>query len=208
MKSIIFDTETTGLPPKGSNHPLAVQPHIIEFGAVFVDDDNSIIRSVSQLLDPGIALPNPKKTLELCNIREEMLVGKPSFIQFLPFLMEFCKGADAIIAHNLSFDKLMMMNELKRADQQMKESQDLDKEVIDLGREILSKFPWPEKQICTMLEYTHLNGGRWPKLEVLYEKIIHEKLDQSHRALGDVMDVYSILIKDKYFEKIAEGDDG
>ncbi|MCK5018814.1 MAG: 3'-5' exonuclease [Candidatus Peribacteraceae bacterium] len=192
MKSIILDTETTGLPQK--NAPLEMQPHIIEIGAIFIDDSGAITRTISQLLNPGDKIYDDKiKTYtnrlpaiitKVTGIVDEDLVGKPTFKEFLPILSTFFIGADALIAHNAQFDVKMLENELRRS------------EVVG--------FEWPVQTICTMHEYKHLLSGKWPKLIQLYEKIMRKKLEQTHRALDDCMAVREILVEDKYFEKIAE----
>lgn len=192
MKSIILDTETTGFPTKNPE----TQPHIIELGVIFVDDDNSIIRTISQLLNPGDKIWDAKQkefiseipaaASKVNGITMEMLIGKPTFKQFVPILAAFCTGADALIAHNARFDVKMLE--------------------IDLERSKMMGFEWPEQTICTMFEYKHLLSGKWPKLTELHEKIMMKPLKQTHRALDDCHAVYDILIEDRFFEKISETD--
>lgn len=183
MKSIIFDVETTGLSKKGK--PLEDQPHIIEIGAIYIDDDGNVTRTISQLLNPGIPLPDPKMTKKICGIEENQLTDKPLFSEFRPILTQFFTDADNLIAHNAAFDVLMLNNELCRID-----------------RSVKVLFPWPKEIICTMLDYKHLNGGKWPKLTWLYEKIMCMPLAQTHRALDDCNAVLSILTKENYFDRI------
>lgn len=198
MKTIIFDTETTGLPQKGQ--PLEFQPHIIEFGAIYLDDDGQIIRTVNQLLNPGDKIWDnkikrfgdklPPIITKITGITDADLVGKPSFNEFLPFLDRFFEGSYLLIAHNAVFDVAMLTNELER---------------VGDNQEYITGFPWPKQTICSMQEYT-IPSKKWPKLNELYERIMGKPLKQTHRALDDVMALHEILVKDKFFDKIGVND--
>lgn len=194
MKTIIFDTETTGLPEKGKS--LEFRPYIIEFGAIYLDDDGSIIRTVNQLLNPGNRIWDkdvnrfgdklPPIITKITGINDHMLIDKPTFHEFSFFLSSFFTKADMLIAHNAAFDVMMLENELKRR-----------------SDHVQWPFPLPKEIICSMLEYTH-QFGKWPKLDAIYAKIMGKPLAQTHRALDDVMALHEILIKDNFFEKIGE----
>lgn len=178
MKVIIFDTETTGL-LLPSAAPLEKQPRIIELGALMVTE-RAITGELSQLLNPEVEIT--AEITKITGITNEDLVGKPTFKEYLPQLIEFFRGADMLICHNAPFDTGMLKNDLKRA-----------------GCE---DFPWPAEILCSAQEYTARLGKR-PSLKVLYEKIIGTPLAQTHRALDDAMAVYEVLDKDKFFELIG-----
>ncbi|MCK5604471.1 3'-5' exonuclease [Candidatus Pacearchaeota archaeon] len=200
MKTIIFDTETTGLPLKG-DQPLEMEPHIVEFGAIYLDDDHSVIRTVNQLLNPGDKIWDdkiknftdklPPITTKITGITDADLVGKPTFSEFLPFLHYFFEGADLIVAHNMQFDKKLLEFEIQR--------------VFEDRSPYMGNFPWPEHIVCSMLEYQH-QFGKWPKLTEMYSKIMGKPLEQTHRAIDDVNALHEILVKDNFFAKIGEGD--
>lgn len=177
MKAIIFDTETTGL-LLPSSAPVEKQPKIIELGAIAVSE-SGILGELSQLLSPGQEIT--AEITKITGITNEDLVGKPTFAEFLPQLKEFFAGSDMLICHNAPFDTGMLKNDLIRA--------------------ACEDFPWPNTIICTAQEYTHVVGKR-PSLKVLYKHIIGEELAQTHRALDDVMAVYAVLQKDKFFEQL------
>ncbi len=173
MKAIILDTETTGLLQTG--RPLEAQPQIIEIGAMRVEDE----KVLSQLINPGCPLPDIIK--KITGIKDEDLVNKPTFKEFLPKLIEFFQDIDMLICHNAPFDVGMLRNELMRA------------WCLD--------FPWPKTTICTVQEYKALMG-KWPKMTELYKKVMGKPLDQKHRALDDVIALNEILTKDKFFKKV------
>ena len=171
MKSIIFDTETTGL-LLPSTAELIQQPYIVELGAVLVEG-GQIIAELDQLL--SIPIPMPKDATKANHITEEMLKGKPTFTQFLSKLRAFFLGADVLYTHNAPFDCGMLHNELLRAN--------------------CTDFPWPNEIVCTVAEHQPLYGYR-PSLRKLYEDIIGTKLEQEHRGLSDVKDLFAILAKE------------
>lgn len=177
FRTIIFDTETTGLlmPRKA---PIEKQPRIIELGALLVDSSGEL-GSINWLLDPGIELP-PEIT-KITGIKPEDLVGKPKFVDVLPELVEFFKDVDVLIAHNAPFDVGMLSNELARAG--------------------CTSFPWPTETICTVQEYRQVFGHR-PKLTELYERMMNKPLMQTHRALDDVRALYEALVQDNFFNMI------
>lgn len=191
MRSIILDVETTGL-LKPATTPLEKQPQIIELGALYIDDDGSVIRTINQLLYPGV--PLPEKITQITDITDKDLVDKPTFKGCLPLFIEFFKGTDNLIAHNAPFDKGMLSNELKR----------IGRCGCEYGnKHIVSNcFPWPKETICTVQEYKAMMG-KWPKLTELYQKVMGKELKQTHRALDDCVALHEILVKDNFFEKIA-----
>lgn len=178
MIAIIFDSETSGLtlPSIASK---VNQPRITELGAVRTDGQ-TIISQLSQLIYPECLIT--EEITKITGITNDMLKGQPTFAQYLPKLKEFFNGADMMIAHNAPFDRVMLELELLRAN--------------------CTDFPWPAEIICTAQEYATVFGFN-PHMKELYQKIIGEPLDQKHRALDDVIDLWSVLVKDRFFEKIG-----
>ena len=176
--AIIFDTETTGLPLPGKAS-LDKQPKIIELGALLVGKDGPL-GELSQLIDPR--QPLDAKITEITGIKGEDLVGMPTFIEFLPKLIEFfTPQADYLIAHNANFDVSLLTFDLQRAD--------------------AKEFPWPKETICTVQEFTP-EFGRRPRLIELYEVKLGKPLAQTHRALDDCKALYELLVADKYMDAI------
>lgn len=192
MNIIIFDTETTSL-RLPNVAPQEKQPRIIEFGAIRIDTEtaeadrlltgNSFHALLNQLLNPGF--PISAEITKITGITNEDLAGKPTFAEWLPVLVAFFTGADALIAHNAPFDFGMLKNEL---------------ELVGLGG--LNDFPWPFSIICTAQEYTPVIG-HIPSMKVLYEHVMGEPLEQTHRAIDDVMALYKIIVKDNFFAKVG-----
>jgi DNA polymerase III subunit alpha, Gram-positive type len=175
-KSLIFDTETTGL-LKPSVTDLKYQPKIIELGVIVVEDGKETQR-YSQLLNPEEEIT--EEITRITGITNEMLEGKPFFRKILAELEELFAGADELICHNAPFDVGMLENELKRCAR--------------------TGFPWPPRITCTVQEFRHEFGGKYVKLINLYEAKLGKKLEQTHRAVDDCEALLEILTADKYFE--------
>lgn len=89
----VFDLETTGFEPdEGAK--------IIEIGAVCLDQ-GEITDRYHQLVDPEEPLDD--EIVELTGIRDQELLGKPSYDQVLPEFAKFV-GDRYLVAHNADFD--------------------------------------------------------------------------------------------------------
>lgn len=186
MKLIIFDTETTGLPP-ARHTPListARWPYIVQLSYVIYDTEtNCIIKSVDTLikLQPGIDIPEESTnihgiTQEMCqkhgrNIKEVLLEFNDALLQ-----------GDKLIAHNVQFDKNMLTVEYIR-------------------NKLTNNFVYNNISIpefCTMLNSIELcslyrtnSSGRqykkYPKLVELHETLFNEIPNGLHNAMADVI---------------------
>ena len=115
MKVLVFDTETTGLPSEknASIKDINKWPHIIQLSFVLYDTDNNKTLSC---FDNIIKLDNDvnisEKSIELHKITR--VISKRKEIPIKEAIENFnivLKTCDIVIAHNLSFDKKMIMVE-------------------------------------------------------------------------------------------------
>ena len=90
---VVFDLETTGFNAGGIDQ-------IIEIGAVKICK-GEIIDRFDELIDPKRKLPN--KIVELTNITDEMLKGKPDEMTAVKKFKEWTKDLP-MVAHNAKFD--------------------------------------------------------------------------------------------------------
>ena len=115
---IVFDVETTGLPPPKSvvNPHLSTYPHILQLSFVVFDTafwkvvkscDFYIKVAESVAIDPFITNLTGI-TREMCNER-----GVPIEDALHEFYQEYMQ-CDCVVAHNLEFDRLMVCTELAR----------------------------------------------------------------------------------------------
>lgn len=180
MSIVIFDTETTGL-VKSVEAPERVQPRLIEFYDIRVLPENpeEVVDKLHLLIDPGI----PRDTWEVVKdkgpngsmISEEMLKGAPRFSSCIPQLQRFFLGAQVAVAHNLSFDLDMLIQELRRSD-------------------AVARFPWPPKRICTV-EATEQIAGRRMGLTDLHTHLFGVGFDEAHLASMDVGALHRVFVE-------------
>jgi DNA polymerase III subunit epsilon len=93
-RSILFDTETTGLEP-GQGH------RVIEIAALELINGLPTGRNFHRLIDPGRDIPEDATRIHGITIHH--LRGKPRFADVAEELMAFF-GEDRLVAHNAPFD--------------------------------------------------------------------------------------------------------
>lgn len=184
---IVFDTETTGFLEPSLSSPDR-QPRIIEiamanvdFGDNYVQDDDLgfidrignvlVLETWTMLINPGVSID--PKFAKITGITDAMLAQAPKFVTALPQIQNFFLGQREMVAHNLSFDRGVLAEELKRIDR-------------------LFNFPWPIEHICTVerSQDLHLKDR---KLATLYEHYFGEPLKQNHRAMDDVYTTIKVI---------------
>lgn len=100
----VFDTETTGLDPKGGDE-------IISIGAVRIVNGRLLhFEYFDRLIDPKRQIP--WRSTQVHGIDPKMLNGQPTIIKVLPLFHQFAEDT-ILIAHNAAFD--MRMLQLKEA---------------------------------------------------------------------------------------------
>lgn len=179
---IIMDTETTGL-LKPSCAALEEQPRIIDFAAVKLDRCGAEIGRIEFLLYPSMSLPS--EITKITGYTDADLKEAPLFVEMYSKLCSFFLGETSMLAHNMPFDKGMLLYELMR-----------------IGKE--TAFPWPMHQHCTVSmyadEFSGHAGGRGPKLVTLYEAKLGRKLEQKHHAMSDVEALVEIVRQERLYE--------
>jgi len=95
----VFDTETTGLDPRGGDE-------IISIGAARIVNGRLLRNECfDRLIDPKKALP--EESIEIHGIRPDMLAGQPTIEKVLPSFHNFSKDT-ILVAHNAAFDMRML----------------------------------------------------------------------------------------------------
>jgi len=187
MKAIIFDTETTGLVKPGLID-LSKQPKIIELGLVIVESEETPTARIWRITEERNWLINPGEPItaeitKITGIKDEDVADKPGFEEVWSEAWGYFEGAGISVAHNHPFDKAMVDNDCRR---------------IDGGEPFKA---WPEIQICTVQEFTHVFGHR-PKLTDLYERYMGKPLAQTHRASDDAKALAEVLLAINFFDSI------
>ena len=103
-RSILFDTETTGLDPLNGDR-------IIEIAALELEHDLPTGRQFHRLIDPERDIPEEASRVH--GFTRGDLIGKPRFIDIADELLGFVRDAP-LIAHNAPFDFGFLDMELGR----------------------------------------------------------------------------------------------
>ncbi len=162
MNILCFDTETTGLINNYSKK-LDMQPEVIEFAAQLVDlDTGKTISQYDELFKPTKKLP--EIITKITGYTDEMLSSKPYIHTKIEEIANIISTADAVVAHNFSFDKAMINFEMERYQE---------------------KIIWPQICRCTVEQTIHIRGYRL-KLRELHEYLFGSVFADAHHASNDV----------------------
>lgn len=157
----VFDNETTGLLSSGLIE-LDKQPEVIEFMAVKMNlGPNDRIKEYEYLIKPVKEIPS--EIIEITHITNEMVENELPFAAYLNDIKDALEECDAVIAHNLAFDKEIIDIEMRRCGVEIK---------------------WP-RLICTVEQSMTLRGYRL-SLSDLHFALLEKKFEGAHRARNDV----------------------
>ena len=174
MKTLFFDTETTGLYDwkKDFNH--ADQPDLLQLGCILEDDNRKEMARVKLLIRPkgNVVLSDGAFAAHGISLLQCETYGVER-VSALQVFGELVCAADLLVAHNIKFDESIMETNFHRE---------------------LVVYPGLQKnKICTMLASQPVcrlpstrGGFKWPKLEEAYFYFFNEKMEGAHDALVDV----------------------
>ena len=198
MRVLVFDTETTGLPEarNTSIYETSKWPHIVQLGYLIYDTEE---KEVCVDIDTYINIPDSVTiseesakihhiTRQMCNhsgmqIQEALLKFK--------FLMNTC---DCVIAHNLSFDKRMLI-------------------VEGIRNNIRMDFKTAE--YCTMKKSTDIckieklnktgqTYYKYPTLSELHKHLFNKEPKNTHNAFADILICLKCYCKILFDDDIEE----
>lgn len=171
---LFFDTETTGL-PKYYNAPLEALdnwPRLVQIAWAHFDENGKKLSGENHIIKPqGFVIPQPAANVH--GITTELALKKGKALK--PVLKKFAaatREAQIIVAHNISFDEMIIGAELLRTK--------VEHELFDTVR------------VCTMKEATDYcqipgnYGYKWPRLSELHIKLFNKNFKNAHDALADV----------------------
>ena len=203
MKVIVFDTETTGLIPKGAtlNGDLNIFPYILQFSYILYETDTCEILTVS---DDIIKIPEnvgiSKESINVHGITKvDCLLKGQDILRIIQKFMVCFENADLLVGHNLEFDLNILKIEMLR--------------YVELFEEELNTLNNSKKFFCTMQETIDLcniekksaTGKtylKFPKLSELHEKLFNSSPNHLHNALNDIMVCMRCFHKFKFNEDI------
>lgn len=183
MITLVFDTETTGLPLKGVPASDPRQARMLQMGMVLLDDEQEVGCLYAKLFPDNWPEIHPMAfnahgiSVAKCQAHG---IGQK---QVLAVLDEFVEAADIVVAHNYKFDY----------------------SVATIEYELQGRLFTPKKHACTMelmtpiCNLTKSDGKpKWPNLQEAADHVGHQWTTKAHDALADVRacaSVWNWLVK-------------
>ena len=209
MKVLVFDVETTGLLPKNADS-LDDCPHIVQLSfAVYDIDSRTTIHSYDSYIKVADNVEMSEVAEQITGINKKILKKKGKDITIaIKSLHSAYNYCDVVVAHNINFDKKMVLIEMKRNEEQLKQ----------ICPEVFRLFdPEYEKakhihSYCTMMngvnicnievpckDATKKPRKKWPKLVELYDNLFPgENIQGLHNSMVDVLVCLKCYIKMKH----------
>ena len=173
---LIYDTETTGLPPKGGSPQSSNYPKVVQLGWVCLDEGLTILGQQQLLIDPEVAIPLGASGVHGITTEIARKCGTQSKATFRAFLHVAAK-AKIVVGHNISYDDNLVAHEVWRHGFDTSEAYKrfINTPRIDTNSRKLLRMP------------PHANGrSNMVKLGEAYEHITGETFD-AHSALPDCL---------------------
>jgi len=199
MKFCIFDTETTGL-PKGYNAPwykTDMWPYIVQISWLVFDTElGCIVDDKDRIVNISPNIEISKESIEKHGITREISMASEYTINDV--LRDFghaINQCDIIVAHNIHFDKNVIMCEYERTGM-----------INFMERYRGIKFCTMKKSIeVCKLKKIGKNGKpyyKWPTLEELHHHLFRNNPTNLHNSLVDIFVCFRCFYKLKFDEDV------
>ena len=171
---VFFDTETTGLPRRWKAPVTDVEnwPRMVQIAWLSYDEAGEKIGEESFVIKPeGYTIPADAARIHGITTEQAMKEGA-DLASVLGKFRDAVRYAGTIVAHNLSFDEMIVGAEFVR--------------------KAIAHDMHAKKKICTMegsKEYCALPGQygyKWPRLSELHQKLFGENFSEAHTAENDI----------------------
>jgi DNA polymerase-3 subunit alpha len=211
-KIMVFDTETTGLFQK-DRHNLEQQPYITQLSMIVYDMED---KKISKVFNTYIKLP-PNAVIsegayKSTGITKELCQSKGIDIcKALEVFYQFYMNSDCIIAHNIDFDKRMILTELERNYLYFYGNV----QILNMFNPIFERYHYIDN-CCTMRESIHLCNimigkdgvlrkyPKYPTLKELYYKLFNQEPTNLHNSLVDTLVCMRCFLKFRMFHHISD----
>ena len=199
---IVFDTETTGLPSKYNakvTEP-GVWPYIVQFSWIVYDIETMDMVKKEDYIIKLKNMSIPPQSTKIHGITNEIMNEKGvDLVQVLAKFYEDLYKADICVAHNMKFDKSMIMVESVRYN--------INTDIWDNKIEFCTMLYGDGITNLTRLNYQNKTVPKHPKLIELYEKLFNERPSNLHNSLMDVLVCFRCYYKMRYNRDLLIDDD-
>lgn len=193
MNIMFWDTETTGLPPKG-RAPLSAMPSIIQLAISVYDAKRRPIFEVSTLVKPAEGAVMAERAFEAHGIPLEQAIDCGVEMRTAMGLWNFARGiAVSHVCHNNKFD-LDRLDELAR---RVQATPNVSNAYCTMtGMTPFTQLPPTER----MKQFGHGDKFKAPTLLEAYKYLFNREFVGAHDALVDTR-----ACADVYFEMVDRG---
>jgi len=210
MRTLVFDTETTGLPTTKILNPdtLHLWPHIVQFSFVIHDDvKNDIVESKDYIIKVDEEVNISEESTKIHGITNEISQTKGVSIEHvLNIFFSHLKNADMLVGHNISFDINMVKIELLRIIYLNHSISHRDRVYIKNNLHYFTNF---KNIYCTLqesIEFCDIKATdkygktyvKWPKLLELHQKLFETIPNNLHNSFNDILVTLRCFMKLKY----------
>lgn len=184
---MVFDLETTGLPRMTKARKFANfkytkyydSSRIVSMSWVQLDKNMKHMSSNYYIIKPErFEIPMESTRIHGITTKEAMDYGV-SLQEVLTIMNKQLKECDCLVAHNIRFDKSVLLSELYRH------------RMNDMITHVLEK-----NEFCTMMHgMKYLKTNRYPKLKDLYKSLYGNDTQNEHNAYFDALYACECFIK-------------
>lgn len=181
MKTLVFDTETTGFPRKNTPLQDECQPHLVQLATLLAEGEE-ILEQWSTLIFCPIMIPSEAFNVHGISTEVSRRDGL-SLKDAVDLFRHRLKIADRVVAHNTSFDMQLMRIAFAR-----------------LGLDESELFRAP--RFCTMRTATPIlqlpsprgRGHKWPTLQEAYKRLVDSAgFESAHSADVDTLACFKVM---------------
>jgi DNA polymerase III epsilon subunit-like protein len=199
MTTLVFDTETTGLLPKGkllNGDTLSSFPYSVQFSYIMYEyETNTIIKMRDFIVKLPADIKISDESSKIHGITNEISLRDGVNIEYVidEFIQDY-NAANSLVAHNLSFDLTVLQADILR----IINRNQISANKIQTYKEFIASLNKSKKLYCTMQESVELcdikayyKDGRayikFPKLSELHEKLFQIVPQNLHNSMNDVI---------------------
>lgn len=181
MTSVIFDVETTGIFPKGTDYidlDAFDRSRLVSISWILTQKEDIIEQSYFIVKPEGWLIS--EDSTEIHGITQKHAEETGSDIEtVLNTFMKSVKKAKTLVAHNIEFDENIIKSELFR--------HKMNNHLSEFGN---------KHKVCTMKKgRSFMNITKYPKLSELYMFLYETEMTNSHNAFYDTMHCFKCYIK-------------